>query len=511
MIVQATWTLIAVLAVGTAGGWLIRHLFAISVRRILQSRLDTAEARVDELRPSLAESERVRAELHERLLDRERAFSEMAGRNEGEHRRVIALEAELQARSSALEGERDLTTELQRDLAELRERLAQERRSAADKLALLEEARAKLADAFKALSSDALQRNNESFLRLAQENLKNFHQVAQSDLEKRQKSIDELIRPIRESLNKVDGTLGELEKSRVSAYSALDQQLQSLLKHHLPQLHAETANLVKALRQPAVRGRWGEVQLKRVVEMAGMLEHCDFYEQVSQNTEAGRLRPDMIINLPGGRRIVVDAKAPVDAYLTAVESSDEATREAALLRHCQQVRNHINQLGRKSYFEQFEPSPEFVVMFVPGEAFFSAALAQDPGIIEFGAEQRVIPASPTTLIALLKAIAYGWRQEAMARNAVEVAALGKELYDRIATLAKYWESVGTRLDQAVDAYNKSVGALERRVLPSARKFRDLKAVAADTEIDPLGPLTEETRRLTAVEFEKPPKDRHQED
>ncbi|WP_233279557.1 DNA recombination protein RmuC [Acidihalobacter yilgarnensis] len=496
-----SWYLAAVIAAGVAAGWLLRHLFAIGARRVLQSRLEATETRVEELRPALAESERLRTELHERLIERERGFAELAGRSEGERRRVTELLAELQARTAALDSERELTTELQRDLAELRERLIQERRGSTEKLALLEEARTNLADAFKALSSEALKHNNESFLRLAQENLSRFQEGAQSDLTKRQKAIEELTRPIRESLSKVDGTLGEMEKSRVSAYSALDQQLQSLLKHHLPQLHAETANLVKALRQPAARGRWGEVQLKRVVEMAGMLEHCDFDEQVSQNTEGGRLRPDMIVNLPGGRRIVVDAKAPVDAYLTAVEAPDEITREAALLRHGQQVRTHISQLGRKSYFEQFEPSPEFVVMFVPGEAFFSAALAQDPNLIEFGAEQRVIPASPTTLIALLKAVAYGWRQEAMARNAVEVAALGKELYDRIATLAKHWEAVGSRLDQAVDAYNKSVGTLERRVLPSARKFRDLKTVAADAEIDPLSPLTEETRRLTAAEFD----------
>ncbi|AOV18137.1 DNA polymerase V [Acidihalobacter aeolianus] len=498
---QDSWYLTAVVAAGIFAGWLLRHLFAIGTRRSLLGQLETSEARVAELRPALVEAERQRSELQERLIERERAFAELAGRSEGDRRRVTELQAELEGRTAALDAERELNNELQRDMAELRERLSQERRAAAEKLALLEEARAKLSDAFKALSSDALKHNNESFLKLAHENLKRFQQGARDDLEKRQLAIEELTKPIRESLTKVDGTLGELEKSRVAAYSALDQQLQSLLKHHLPQLHAETANLVKALRQPAARGRWGEVQLKRVVEMAGMLEHCDFEEQVSQDTENGRLRPDMIVNLPGGRRIVVDAKAPVDAYLNAVEAADEAARDAALTRHAQQVRTHIGQLGRKSYFEQFEPTPEFVVMFVPGEAFFSSALAQDPGLIEYGAEQRVIPASPTTLIALLKAIAYGWRQEAMARNAVEVAALGKELYERIATLAKHWEAVGSRLDQAVDAYNKSVGTLERRVLPSARKFRDLKAVAADTEIEPLGPLTEETRRLTAAEFE----------
>lgn len=497
------WYLVAVIIASLVAGWLVRHLFAIGSRRTLQSRMQAAEVRLEELRPAMIESERLRNQLQQRIIDREREYAEIVGRIDGERRHITELKAELQARTAALDAERDLTTELQRDQAELHERLIQERRASVEKLQLLEEARAKLSDAFKALSSEALKHNNESFLKLAQENLERFQQSAQSDLEKRQKSIEELTRPIRESLSKVDGTLGELEKSRVAAYSALDQQLQSLLKHHLPQLHAETANLVKALRQPAARGRWGEVQLKRVVEMAGMLEHCDFEEQVNHDTEHGRMRPDMVVNLPGGRHIVVDAKSPVDAYLTAVEAEDEVSRNNALLHHARQVRAHIGQLGRKSYFEQFDPSPEFVVMFVPGEAFFSAALAQDPKLIEYGAAQRVIPASPTTLIALLKAVAYGWRQEAMTRNAMEVAALGKELYDRIASLAKHWESVGHRLDQAVDAYNKSVGTLERRVLPGARKFRDLKTVTADTEIEPLGTLTKETRRLTAAEFDNP--------
>jgi len=388
--------------------------------------------------------------------------------------------------------------------ATLEERLAQERKAAADKFVLLEEARAKLSDAFQALSAEALKSNNESFLKLAQENLRRFQQGAQSDLEKRQQAIEQLTRPIRERLEKFDGKLDELEKSRHGAYRALDTQLKALVETHLPQLHRETADLVKALRQPQTRGRWGEIQLKRVVEMAGMLEHCDFEQQVSQSTDTGsRQRPDLIVHLPGGRQVIVDAKAPVDAYLTAVEAQSDTTRQAALAHHAQQVKNHITQLGRKSYFEQFDPSPEFVVLFVPGEAFFSAALTQDPTLIEYGAENRVIPASPTTLIALLKAVAYGWRQEAMTQNAIEVAALGKELYERIATLAEHWSRVGSRLNQAVDAYNSSVGTLERRVLPSARKFRDLRAVSADREIESLAPVTVETRPLTAPEIIAP--------
>ncbi|APZ44306.1 DNA recombination protein RmuC [Acidihalobacter ferrooxydans] len=425
----------------------------------------------------------------------------VAARLEGREEALVGLRDELAERDRQLTRDRAEIGVLKTQGAELAERLAQERKASAEKLALLEEARTQLADAFKALSSDALQHNNESFLKLAQENLQRFQQGAQSDLEKRQKAIEQLTQPIRERLEKFDGKLDALEKSRHGAYQALDTQLKALVETHLPQLHRETADLVKALRQPQARGRWGEVQLRRVVEMAGMLEHCDFDEQVSQTQDDGsRLRPDLIVRLPGGRQVVVDAKAPVAAYLDAVEAQDETARAQAVVRHARQVRDHITALGKKAYFDQFDPTPEFVVLFVPGEAFFSAALAQDPALIEYGAENRVIPASPTTLIALLKAVSYGWRQEAMAQNAAEVAALGKELYERIATLSDHWSRVGQRLNQAVDAYNSSVGTLERRVLPSARKFRDLKAVAADREIDPLAPLTQETRPLTAPEM-----------
>lgn len=369
-----------------------------------------------------------------------------------------------------------------------------------EKIALLEQASARLSDSFKALSAEALKNNNQSFLDLAKTTLEKFQQGARDDLTARQKSIEQLTQPIRERLEKFDGKLDELEKVRIGAYRALDQQLKSLLEVHLPQLHSETAGLVKALRQPTARGRWGEVQLRRVVEMAGMLEHCDFVEQETVSTETGRLRPDMIVRLPGGRQIVVDSKAPVDAYLSAVEADNDDDKKNFLTRHARQVRDHINALGKKSYFEQFDPTPEFVVMFVPGEAFFSAALTDDPTLIERGAEQRVIPASPTTLIALLKAIAYGWRQEALAQNAAEVAALGNELYERIHSLAGHWKDVGTRLGQTIKAYNESIGVLETRVLVSTRKFQELKAAPAHKNIDRLAPVEQSPRPLTAPEL-----------
>ncbi len=388
--------------------------------------------------------------------------------------------------------------------AELQERLAQERRAAAEKLALIDQAQVQLQQAFQALSVDALRANNESFLKLAQENLSRFQAGAAQDLNQRQEAIVQLTQPIRERLEQFDVKLNSLEQARTNAYGAMNQQITDLLQIHLPKLHRETADLVRALRQPQTRGRWGEVQLKRVVELAGMLEHCDFEEQVSQSDTAGRLRPDMIVHLPGGRQVVVDAKAPLNAYLQAMEAPSDEARSAALQDHARQVRTHISQLSKKEYFDQFSPTPEFVVLFVPGEVFFSAALMQDPTLIEFGAEKRVIPASPTTLIALLKAVSYGWRQEALAKNAQEMAELGRDLYERMGTLASHWQKVGKYLDQAVGAFNQSVGSLEGRVLPTARKFRELGAVRSDKEDLPaLTPLTTETRPLTAQELTGP--------
>ncbi|GAB4175205.1 MAG: hypothetical protein Kow0020_10810 [Wenzhouxiangellaceae bacterium] len=463
-----------------------------------RAKSDLAEAlnQASVLQSERAQAQDALARLETRLEEQAKRLAEADTLIADQRRQISAQLAEI--------------ANLNSTIAELRERLVQERKAAEEKLALLGEAREKLADAFKALSSDALRHNNESFLKLARESLERFQQSARSDLESRQKAIEQLTAPIRERLEKFDGKLDELEKARLGAYRALDTQLKALIDTHLPQLHRETADLVKALRQPQARGRWGELQLKRVVEMAGMLDHCDFTEQqTGEHSDGRRLRPDLIVHLPGGRQVIVDAKTPIDAYLQAVEAQSDEARRAALARHAAQLRQHITQLGRKDYFDQFDPTPEFVVLFVPGEAFFSAALAEDPTLIEHGAEHRVIPASPTTLIALLKAVAYGWRQEALARNAAEVAELGKELYHRIGTLAEHWNQVGRRLKQAVDAYNSSVGTLERRVLPSARKFQQLKAVGADREIASPETITHETRPLTAPELNEEAPDQDQ--
>src|SRR5215813_8093759 len=340
-----------------------------------------------------------------------------------------------------------------------------ERRANEEKAALLSRLEEKLRETFQALSAEALKSNNQAFLQLANATLEKFQSEAQGDLELRQQAVESLVAPIGESLKKVDEQIRELENSRRQAYGTLTEQLQSLATTQ-EKLESETGNLVRALRTPNVRGRWGEIQLRRVVEIAGMLPYCDFSEQETIFGESGRLRPDLIVKLPGGKHVVVDAKTPLQAFLDAFETADEETRRSCLANHARQVREHINTLSSKKYWEQFDSTPEFVVMFLPGETFFSAALEQDTGLIEHGVLSRVIPASPTTLIALLKAVNYGWNQENLARNTQEISALGKELHERLRRLASHISSVGTNLDRAVEAYNQAVGSLESRVLVS---------------------------------------------
>jgi DNA recombination protein RmuC len=289
---------------------------------------------------------------------------------------------------------------------------------------------------------------------------------------KRQQAINELVAPIRKSLEQVDEKIQAVEKARTSAYSGLQEQVRSLLESQ-GKLQTETNNLVFALKTPSVRGRWGEMQLKRTVEFAGMIENVDFVQQESTESEGGRLRPDLIVRLPGGKNIVVDAKAPLDAYLQALESKDGDEVVRQLKRHARQIRDHIKALGSKQYWRQFDSSPEFVVIFLPGEAFFSAALEQDPDLIQYGTSENVLLATPTTLIALLKAAAYGWRQEAIADEAKEISALGRELYERLTTQTEHFADVGKSLKRAVEAYNKSIRSMETRVLVTARKFESL--------------------------------------
>ena len=401
--------------------------------------------------------------------------------------------ANLRAQESALAVRcAQLATELEKDQALFAERQA-----------TLEAARDSFADAFKVISADALAKNNQSFLELARATLESQQAAAlasaRTDLDKRQLAIGELVAPVKTSLEKFELQIQGIETSRIDAYATLTEQVRAMAEAQ-GVLRQETGNLVKALRAPQTRGRWGEMQLKRVVEMAGMLDHCDFFEQESTNTEEGRLRPDMIVKLPGGKNIVVDAKAPLAAYLDALEATDEEEKKRKLADHARQVRDHLKKLGQKAYWEQFQPSPDFVVLFLPGEMFYSAALEADPSLIEAGVDARVILATPTTLIALLRAVAYGWTQQALTENAERISQLGRELYDRIATVAEHWGRVGKNLGEAVNAYNESVASMERRVLVSARKFRDLKVAGDDKEIRDLNPVEALPREVQAPEL-----------
>ena len=432
------------------------------------------------------------------------------GRVEGETERATLIErlagkdTQLQELRTALDREIDQSAELRLEhrhtlasLSALETRLEEERKASGDKLTLLNNAEAKLADAFKALSADALRNNNQSFLDLAKQNLETFQQTAKSELERRQSAIGDMIKPLKESLEKVDGKIGELEKNRVGAYSELREQVKQLAHSHT-QLQSETGNLVKALRAPHVRGRWGEIQLRRVVELAGMLQYCDFVEQETVTTEDVRIRPDMIVRLPGNRTIVVDSKVPFDAFYESISTTDDEVRTARLKDHARLVRTHITSLSRKSYWETVQPTPEFVLLFLPGETFYSAALENDPKLIEDGVSQGVIIATPTTLIALLKAVSYGWRQEQMADNAQEVSDLARTLYDRLRVFTNHFDDIGRNLDRALESYNRGVRSLESRVLVTARRFKERGAIAGD-EIEILEPIDKAARPLSRDE------------
>lgn len=354
-----------------------------------------------------------------------------------------------------------------------------ERKAASEKFALLEDTKAKLQDAFKALSSEALSKNNESFLNLAKTTLEKYQEGAKGDLEKRQEAINKTVEPVGIALKAFNERVDKIEERRTHTDSTLKQQLTQLAESQI-RLSQTTTNLVSALRKPEGRGRWGEMQLRRTVELAGMINYCDFEEQASVETADGqRLRPDMMIRLPNDRQVVVDSKVPLAAYLDALEENDPEAKRAQLDRHARHIREHIKGLSSKAYGKQFDNAPEFVVLFLPNEAIFSAALEQDPQLIEQGVNNQVIIATPTTLIALLKAIAYGWQQEAIAREAKQIAELGKELYERIGVVTGHFAKLGKSLDQTVGHYNKAVSSVESRLFVTAKKFEALDSASAE--------------------------------
>ncbi len=411
--------------------------------------------------------------------------------------KVSTLELNFHAADADAKRLRDANAQLREEMARVNATLTKERESWAEKLALLQDAEEKLRDAFKALAADALKSNSQAFLELANTRLETAQQSAKSDLDERRIAIEGLLRPVSDSLGQVSTELGKIEVARVDAYARLEKHLESLTDTQ-QELHLETGKLVSALRTPHVKGRWGEIQLRRVVEMAGMLPYCDFDQQVSVDTDDGRLRPDLIVKLPGKKNIVVDSKAPTNALIEAYETQDEKLREDLLAKHAALMRTHMAKLSSKAYWEQF-PTPEFVVMFLPGETFFSQALQQDPGLIEEGVSQKVIPASPMTLIALLRAVAYGWQQERIAESAQQISDLGSDLYERLRVLAGHFDAVGKGLERAVESYNKAVGSLESRVLITARKFPEL-GTSINEDIPEVPTLEITVRALEAPEL-----------
>lgn len=387
---------------------------------------------------------------------------------------------------------------LREDKVRLEAELEAERRTVIDKAAALDQARDNMTQTFNAMAGEALKHNSTEFLKLAQENLKQFTVKAQGDLEQREKAVENMVKPIKEALNKTEQQIREIEKDRKEAYGSLNKHLETMAEAHKT-LQGETRNLVQALRRPEVRGQWGEMTLKRLAELAGMVEHCDFFQQEQVRDEEGAaLRPDMVVRMPDGRDIIVDAKTPLDAYLSAAEAGDEETRQKELQRHARKVRERVKELSGKAYWKQFKNTPDFVVLFIPGDQFLGAALDIDRKLLEDALADKVILATPTSFVALLRAVAYGWRQQSLAENAEQIRTVGEELYGRMATFGEHLSKVGSSLDTSVNHFNKAVGSFDTRILPSARKFAEM-GISAKKEIPAVEQVEKTTRAVLGVE------------
>ena len=463
--------------VGTIISWLI---FRIKITAIKEAELQKAKSADEFASQRLSDKETRISELSREL---ETAKSELTVLTEKIQKEIELRSSAEQAQTHAINVEKQLS-ETRLELLSLKERMAEistraeeEKKNAEEKIKLVQNARDEMINTFKALSNEALKENNKSFVEMAG---------------------DKMINPVKETLSKVDVHLREIEKTRTQAYAGLTQQVKELSEGQR-KLNSETKNLVQALRRPEGRGRWGEMQLQRVAELAGMMEYCDFVNQhTTHDDEGNRLRPDMVVKLPGDKCLAVDSKVPLSAYLKSMEIEDPTAQESLLVDHARQVKEHFKLLGSKAYWNNLSNSPEFVVLFIPGESFFSAALERDPEIIEYGISRNVIIATPTTLIAMLKAVAYGWRQEQIADNARKISELGQQLYERISQMSGHLDEMRKGLDKAVISYNRSVGSLESRVLVSARRFNEL-GVSSSKKIIELKPVDSNPKQLSVFE------------
>lgn len=429
-------------------------------------------------------------ELDRALRDTEQRAAAAEATSRALHFEVQKDEKEVASMREKLEGE-------QKARATAEALLEVEKKNLEDQRRLLEEAQEKLTESFKALSGDVLGSQSESFLKLADQTFGKLRAEADGDLARRQDAIQNLVRPLEEALRGYDEAVKQIEGNRKETFGKLEGYLGQLGSTQ-EQLKLETAKLVNALRKPQVRGRWGEISLRRLAELSGMVDHCDFREQRVITWEEGTIRPDMVIQLPGGREVIVDSKVALDAYLDALEAPSNDLREQHLARHAVQVRSHMERLGSKSYWERLPKAPEFVLLFLPGDPFLGAAVERDPTLIEDGMLRRVVISTPSTLIALLLAVHHGWRQERLEKNAREISELGKQLYDRLVTFAGYFQALGNALGRAIKTYNEATGSLEGRVLIPARKFRDLGA-ATGQQMEEITPIEVVPRALNVPE------------